>query len=54
MLVYFLFGVLCPNQLLAKVYMIVQPDLLPPDTEAAESCVETRSRGELWDRTRAA
>jgi len=53
MFVSFLFSVLCPNQLLAKVYMSVQLDLLLPDTVAAESCVGT-SRGGLWDRTRAA
>jgi hypothetical protein len=52
MLVPFLFSVLCPNQLLAKVYMSVELDLLPPDTLAAESCVGT-SRGGLWDRKRA-
>lgn len=44
MIVSFLFSALCPNQLLAKVYMSVQPDLLPPDILAAESCVGT-SRG---------
>jgi len=52
--VFFLFSVLCPNQLLAKVYRSVKRDLLLPDTEAAESCVGTTSRGELSDRTRAA
>lgn len=49
MLVSFLFSVLCPNQLLAKVYVCVsvQLHLLPPDTEAADSCVGTTSRGEF-------
>jgi hypothetical protein len=49
----FLFSILYPNQLLAKVYMSVKRDLLLPDTEAAESCVGA-SRGELSERTRAA
>jgi hypothetical protein len=54
MFVCFLFSVLCPNQLLAKVYMSVQLDLLPPDMLAAESCVGRTSRGEIWDQKRAA